>query len=200
MLMKTLLSLTQSLVRSSSRRATVAAIVASALASSAALAQHSVARQWNDTMLNSIKKDVVRPPVQARNLFHVSAAMYDAWAAYDTTVQGYFFVEKHSAKNVEAARHESISYAAYRVMKHRFALSPNAVIINGYLNAQMTALGFSTEVTTTVGSSPAAIGNRIAALVIAQGFTDNSHEEVNHAKYANTYLDVNLPLVVGLPL
>ncbi len=199
MLMKTLLSLTQSLARSSWRRATVAAILASALASSAALAQHSVARQWNDTMLNSIKKDVVRPPVQARNLFHVSAAMYDAWAAYDTTVQGYFFVEKHSAKNVEAARHESISYAAYRVMKHRFALSPNSVIINGYLNAQMTALGFSTEVTTTVGSSPAAIGNRIAALVIAQGFTDNSHEEVNHAKYANTYLDVNLPLVVGLP-
>lgn len=31
------------------------------------------------------KNDFARPPVQARNFYHLSLAMYDAWAIYDTT-------------------------------------------------------------------------------------------------------------------
>jgi hypothetical protein len=164
-----------------------------------AFAQQSVARSWDDTMLESIKRDRVRPPVQARNLFHLSVAMYDAWAAYDATVRPYFFEEKISAKDVEAARHESISYAAYRLMKHRFALSPNVAAINAILDARLTGLGYSPAVTTTVGNTPAAVGNRIAALVIQRGLTDNSHEEIDHASYPGTYPDLNPALVVALP-
>ena len=164
-----------------------------------ASAQHTVAREWNDTMLESIRRDRVRPPVQARNLFHLSVAMYDAWATYDPTLQSYFFSEKISVKDIDAARHETISYAAYRLMRHRFAASPNVATIYPVLDAQMTALGYSTAVTTTVGNTPAAVGNRIAALVIARGLADNSHEEVDHASYPGTYVDVNPPLVVDLP-
>ena len=164
-----------------------------------ALAQHSVARQWDETMLESIKRDRVRPPIQARNLFHMSVAMWDAWAAYDPAVRQYFFNERITAKDIAAARQESISYAAYRLMKSRFALSPNVATINVILDAKLTALGYSPLVTTTVGNTPAAVGNRIAALVIAQGLTDNSHEEVDHASSAGTYPDVNPSLVVGLP-
>ena len=40
------------------------------------------------------------PTTHARNLFHVSAAMWDAWAAYDRTAVGYFSREKQaSVKN-----------------------------------------------------------------------------------------------------
>ena len=169
------------------------------LAAGGASAQHSVARAWDDTMLESIKRDRVRPPVQARNLFHLSVAMYDAWAAYDPAVRPYFFEEKISAKDVEAARHESISYAAYRLMKHRFALSPNVAAINTILDARLTALGYAPGVTTTVGNTPAAVGNRIAALVIQRGLADNSHEEIDHASYPGTYPDLNPALVVALP-
>jgi hypothetical protein len=177
-----------------------AAGVAACAVSGSLHATDSVAKQWNETTLESIKKDLVRPPIQARNLFHLSVAMYDAWACYDASTEGYFFAEKITAKgDVEAARHESISYAAYRLLKHRFALSPNVTIINGYLDARMAALGYPTNVTTTVGNSPAAVGNRIAALVIQQGLADNSREEFNHAKAPGTYPDVNQPLVVALP-
>ena len=127
-------------------RTTVFGVISACIASLAAggaSAQHSVARAWDDTMLESIKRDRVRPPVQARNLFHLSVAMYDAWAAYDPAVRPYFFGEKISAKDVEAARHESISYAAYRLMKHRFALSPNVAAINTILDARLTALGYA---------------------------------------------------------
>ncbi len=50
-------------------------------------AQHSVARQWNEELLNAIRADESRPTVHSRNLFHVSAAMYDAWACYDPVAE-----------------------------------------------------------------------------------------------------------------
>ena len=51
--------------------------------------QHSVARIWNEAQLSAIRKDLGRPTVQARNLFHVSIAMYDAWAVFDTIAETY---------------------------------------------------------------------------------------------------------------
>ena len=45
-----------------------------------------------------------RPTVHARNLFHLSAAMWDAWAAYDADADGYAYQEKHRADDVTAAR------------------------------------------------------------------------------------------------
>ena len=45
-------------------------------------AQHSVARQWNEALLETIGHDYADPTIQARNLFHISIALYDAWAAY----------------------------------------------------------------------------------------------------------------------
>ncbi|HUF61507.1 MAG TPA: hypothetical protein VMN36_05480 [Verrucomicrobiales bacterium] len=57
------------------------------------------------------------PPGHARNLFHTAAAMYGAWTAYDPTAIGYLYNEKTVPvpEDVEAARHEATSYAAYRV-------------------------------------------------------------------------------------
>ena len=49
----------------------------------------SVSRTWNEHLLNAIRDDFARPTVHARNLFHVSAAMYDAWAAYSGTASTY---------------------------------------------------------------------------------------------------------------
>lgn len=44
---------------------------------------HSIARRWNELLLESIRNDLARPVVHARNLFHISAAMYDAWSIWD---------------------------------------------------------------------------------------------------------------------
>ena len=40
--------------------------------------EESVARKWNEVLLEAIRNDFARPTVHARNLFHVSVAMYDA--------------------------------------------------------------------------------------------------------------------------
>ena len=49
---------------------------------------HSIARVWNEEILAAIRVDLPHPPVHARNLFHLSVAMYDAWAAYDHVAVG----------------------------------------------------------------------------------------------------------------
>ena len=51
----------------------------------------SVARNWNEQNLAAVRLSFPDPPVHARNLFHVSVAMYDAWAAYDPEATGYLF-------------------------------------------------------------------------------------------------------------
>jgi|GEM_PF-1764361 len=51
--------------------------------------------------------------------------MYDVWAAYDRVACGYIYHGKHTA----AARREAISYAAYRILRERYALSRNAEVL-----------------------------------------------------------------------
>ena len=51
--------------------------------------EHSVARKWNEAVLEGIRNDFARPTVHARNLFHISAAMYDAWNVYNQSGEYY---------------------------------------------------------------------------------------------------------------
>jgi len=170
----------------------------------------SSARLWNEQVLGAIRIDLPKPPVHARNLFHLSVAMWDAWAAYDPVARGYLMGEKHAARDVGAARAEAISYAAYRLLKYRFPADffdpnglpchPNATISQAAFDAQMEALGYATAFTSTDGNSPAALGNRIAAAVIRHGESDGANERVGACYPDDTgYAPVNLPLVFKLP-
>ena len=106
----------------------VVVLLICALASNrCASAAPSVARVWDEQLLHAISIDTARPTVHARNLFHLSSAMYDAWAAYDTTAQQYVHQEKLTSANLETARNEAISYAAYNVILHRFVTGPAGV-------------------------------------------------------------------------
>ncbi len=170
----------------------------------------SVARLWDEQLLAAIRIDIPKPPAHARNLFHLSVAMWDAWAAYSPTAVGYLVTEKHSAADVEAARAEAISHAAYRLLKYRFPVGyldidfkpchPNDAISQAAFDAQMDALGYDRTITTTEGDSPAALGNRIAAAVIAYGQTDGSNEGVGLCYPDDTgYAPINPELIFKLP-
>lgn len=115
---------------------------------------HSVARRWNDELLQAIIRDRPRPTVNARNLYHVSAAMYDAWAAYDTTATPVFRREFGKALDTEAARNEAVSHAAYRVCSHRFLTSPGHIASQAAFDALMANLGYDINNTSTTGDSP----------------------------------------------
>ncbi|MDZ4754667.1 MAG: hypothetical protein SGJ11_09240 [Phycisphaerae bacterium] len=160
----------------------------------------SIARQWDEEILQAIRLSTPRPPVHARNLYHVSSAMYDGWAAYDSTARGVYFIEKHTARDVEAARHETISYAAYRILKARYVTGngPNIAAIQAAFDALFLELGYNKNFTTTVGDTPAAIGNRIASVILAAGLADGSNEQGNYAA-TNGYVPSNLAMPFKIP-
>ena len=167
---------------------------------SRAEATQSIARVWDEQMLSAIRIDKPHPPVHARNLFSVSAAMYDAWAAYDNVAVGFVYRGKHASANVPAARREAISYAAYRILKERFTLSLNASTTLAALDAQLTALGYSSANTTLDTSTPAGVGNSVAAAVSAWFINDGARQLQSYADYpANQggYVPVNPNLITG---
>ncbi len=165
----------------------------------------SHARIWNEMLLECIRNDYARPTVHARNLFHISAAMYDAWAAFDEEARPYFlgntrgnlfipFEGIPSSINPKRSQEEAISYAAYRLMKYRFRNSPGAPDILDQIDILFNYLGYdatNTSVDYTDGS-PAALGNYIAEKIIAYGLQDGSNEGGN---YENRYYKpVNPPM------
>ena len=130
------------------------------------LSQQSIARQWNEILIQSIREDFARPPVHARNLFHLSVLMYDMWAVYDTTGQSdTYFLGKTVGNytcpfngipipaDIEAARREAISYAAYRLLAQRFQNSPRAFTTITRLFDFMTQLGYPINYNSTDYSS-----------------------------------------------
>jgi len=86
-----------------------------------AVETQSVARRWDEALLDAIRRSLPNPPVHARNLSSL-VAMWDAWAAYDPTAAGLIFTEKlHVDRcDVAKARNEAISYAADRILSARF--------------------------------------------------------------------------------
>src|SRR5262249_38864040 len=87
---------------------------------------HSVARLWDEGLRDAIRVDTPRPTVHARNLYHTSLAMYDAWAIFEPGGHPLLAHESVQAPDVLAAQNEAVSFAAYRVLTARFAHSPGA--------------------------------------------------------------------------
>lgn len=173
----------------------------------------SVVRQWNDQLLGAISRDFARPPIHARNLFHTSAAMYDAWAAYEPTAEPYLLGRIRGQYTCPfngvpipsdpitkaAAQEQAISFAMYRILLQRFQNSPGFGVTLPLLNGFMDQLGYDRTNTSVdyVAGGPAELGNYVAQEYLAFGFTDGSNQANN---YANVhYTPSNPPIAVEQP-
>lgn len=165
--------------------------------------EYSAARVWNEMVLNSIRGDFARPTVHARNLYHTSMAMYDAYAAYDDTNETAFlgktiagftcpFEGVPTPNNLTEAREMAISYAVYRLIYHRFAKSPESRSIFFNIDLVMSAFGYDRSYIDTdyTNGNPAALGNYIAAQIIEFGLQDGSNEQDD---YANLFYETINP-------
>ena len=169
------------------KSSTILKVIACALASlvlspTVVSAQQSVARQFNEALLNAIRIDKPAPTVHSRNLYHTSASMWDAYATYGTVERGTFFLEKHTAPDISTARNEAISYAAYRVLSERYTCAVDSNSSQVFFDNVMANNGYDIGITTTVGNTPAAIGNRIAQTILQANLNDGANE-------ANCFVD-----------
>jgi len=170
--------------------------------------EFSIARLWNEILLEAIRNDFARPTMHARNLFHTSVAMYDIWALFDDEARSYLIGNEvngyvsefdgfESVESKEASVNKAISYAMYRLLNHRFSNSPNIDDTREIINRIFLELGYDAQFFDQDYSTgnPAALGNFVSQTIIDFGLQDGSSETQN---YNNQYYHpVNLPLVVN---
>ncbi len=181
---------------------------------SLATEKHSVARVWNEALLHAIRNDYARPTSHARNLFHASAAMYDAWAIFHPPASPYFlgrtqangfhceFSEQQrnafinagtSAEQRQKYVEVTLSSAMYHLISHRFEKSPGATSIRIRLNRVLNKLGITVNHNQAPTlSSAEGLGNYLAQCIIEYGLQDGSNE-ANQFKN-RFYQPVNAPL------
>ena len=138
----------------------------------------SIATIWEETAVDALRSGAASEPVQARDLFDLSLAMWKAWAA---------------APKSASARNAAISYAAYRVLLWQASFDSNLTRTFAQLTRKLRALCYSPDFTTTHGGSPAALGNRIAAATITAARHDGSNESLHYAD--PTFTSRNPPLI-----
>jgi hypothetical protein len=171
-------------------------------------AGQSVARMWNEVLLVAIRNDFARPTIHARNLFHVSSAMFDAWSVYKIQTQGFLFGNEVAGFSCSATdfalpdevlphQEQTISFAAYRIIQHRFAFSPGSVETMTVADNLMQSLGYDLddESLDYAKGSAVALGNYIANCYIEFGLQDGANESKFYVNLS--YQPVNPALVLG---
>lgn len=168
----------------------------------------SIARVWNEALLTAIRNDEARPPVHARNLYHLSLAFYDLWAYFDSLSTTYFLgksknsidcpLEKplHYDEDIQTTYVNSMSYAAYTLLSERFKNSPNVTTTMTHLDAIMKNNSLEANFSNiNYQQSSSALGIYFANCIIELGLADNSNESNN---YSNKFYEpINEPLVLA---
>ena len=151
------------------------------------MAGQSLVAQWNEMLLDAIRSGSAKPTVTTWHLHLTSAAVYDAWAAYDAAAYGHYSeIERPAAEHTEANKAEAISYAAYRMLSAFFPAQ------QAKFDVFMAELGYDTDVATTDLASAAGVGNLAAAGVFAARAGDGSNA-ANGFFDTTGYVPVNGP-------
>lgn len=157
---------------------------------------------WNQTALAAVSAGTLGPPMVARALAMVHTAMFDAWAAYDDVAVGTQLggsLRRPPAERTHANKVEAVSYAAYRALVD---LYPAQV---ARFDARMAELGLDPGITTQDPASPAGVGNRAAAALLAFRHGDGSNQHgtlgstgLPYSDYTG-YVPANTPDVIADP-
>lgn len=169
----------------------------------------SIARLWNEALLDAIRGDFARPTIHARNIFHSSVAMYDIWAIYDDEARPYLVgntVNNFTSTledfvlidTKEESLKQAISFAMYRILTHRFQNSPGVEESQALFDLLMDKLGYDTSYSSLLYEfgNAAALGNYVAQIIIDYGLQDGSRETTG---YDNAYYEpVNAPYALDI--
>jgi len=184
------------------------------------MASKSIARVWNEALLDAIRGDYPLPTVHARNLFHSSALMFDLWAAFDKNSNTFMLgksvqktackfskpdlgVESLLSEEIEDLRVLSISFGMRAFLRHRFKDARNRVEVMNAANTIVEKLGLPIDFHSLeysagpVRQRAASLGLYAADCYIRLGMRDGSNER-NAYKNKN-YRPVNAPMDPNLP-
>lgn len=168
-------------------------------------ATENIAQEWMTLMLDAQEYSPPRPTVVARQLWYVSAGMYEAWAAYDETATGYFTGHRLKADPADrtlANRAETLSHVAYALFVHYYAplqaepVGSDGRAVYDAFTAKMQSHGYLDTNGNIVPSDAQALGAAIADVVLDYAATDRSNEANNFADTSGfEYLNPSLAVL-----
>jgi PAP2 superfamily len=132
----------------------------------------NVTLSWNRAGLESVRRTRMGPPMVARALHILHAAMYDAWAAHDDLAFGSRLgdlLRRPPAGRAQEARREAASFAAHRALSDLFPTEAPAFA------KMMSDLGYDPDAVGPEGS-PSAVGIRAARAVLAFRHGDGANQ------------------------
>ncbi|HYN18025.1 MAG TPA: phosphoesterase [Actinomycetes bacterium] len=132
----------------------------------------NVALSWNKVALESVRRTRLGPPMVARALHILHAAMYDAWAAHDDLAFGSRtgdVLRRPPAGRTQEAKREAASFAAHRATSDLFPTEATAFA------KLMSDLGYDPDAVGPEGS-PSAVGVRAARAVLAFRHGDGANQ------------------------
>lgn len=171
--------------------------------SGAAATSHAVEtapRLWVEATLDAIRRDFPAPTVHARNLWHLSAVMWDAWATYTPNATPYFDVDVAPAiPDSEAERlaaiNDAINFGAHRLLLARYEFAIGGIESTKEMDELLRSACTVPPDGEDDPDAASSIGIAIADRAIELGFDDGSFE-IN--RYVDlSYQPVNEPLVVA---
>ncbi|MEM9192027.1 MAG: DUF6851 domain-containing protein [Myxococcota bacterium] len=159
----------------------------------------SIARRWDEAALQAVRRAVPRPTVHARNLFHMSIGLWDAWSAYDPDADPVLesTPSPPPPADVAAARQEALSYAAYRILRGRYATEVGGDVSLACFEALMARLAYPTDGDGDP-TTPRGLGEAIGEAVLSTYRNDGANEANDYAD-PNDYEASNPPMVVDQP-
>jgi len=143
---------------------TLTAVLAVLEFASAATAE-TISVYWDDVALAYIQQTGSRPPIAARMMAVMHAAMYDAWTAYDpiavpTRANG--ILKRPPEETIDSNKIKAISFAAHKALVDLLPSMASSI------DLALTKLGYNLEdIASADTSTPAGIGNVAADAVIA---------------------------------
>jgi len=148
--------------------------------------EQSIVARWNEMMLDAIRSGQAKPTSSTYTLYTTSAAIYDAWAAYDENAFGIYSQQVDLLDDPsDAAKEEAISYAAYT------ALVTTMPEDKPRFDAFLESLGYALpEVALFVPESPALLGIA-AAQAVFEARADDGSNFANHFENLGDYAPVN---------
>ena len=127
-------------------------------------------------MLSAIRDGDAKPTATTYTLHLVTAAMYDAWAAYDQNAYGHYSeISRPMDEHTEANKAVAVSYAAYRMLIEFFPEKVDS------LGAFMDSLGLDPNLKGTDPTTAAGVGNLAAQNVFAARENDGSNSANGYA-------------------
>ena len=156
----------------------------------------TVPRLWVEANLDGIRRDFPAPTVHSRNLWYLSAVMWDAWALHTAGATPYFGGERVAVAEEDrvGAIREAITFAAYRLLSDRYASAVGAELSLAGFDELAHSLCLDPAVEPEAGTS-GAVGVAIAERALEFGAIDGSLESAGYLDLS--YQPVNAPLLVA---